>query len=181
MPITVGQTYPWTTVTGEDTSGWGAGGQLAGLGGIDFNALINLKKALQPKAPGPQLGGGYQRPSGGPVSPVANDIRAMNDWRNYFDTLLARGDFRPVEYSAHPYRNVVVAGSMMGKNLAAPSDPWLDMYRAAASSDQPTRSAQLAGLAQPEESQAEIAQRAYGYSPAYGYGVTEEKRKGGVT
>lgn len=53
--MTVRQTYPWTQATGGGARNIGA--QLAGLGGIDFNALLEAsRRAKIPPRPQPQLG-----------------------------------------------------------------------------------------------------------------------------
>lgn len=107
-----------------------AGAQLTGLGGIDFNALLQWMKKL--KEPEQKLPSIIQPRQQAAPAPSLNPIQQFDAWKNYFDSLSARGDFRPVEYSAHPFKNVIAAGSMMGQNLAAPSDPWIDLYKAAA-------------------------------------------------
>lgn len=61
--------------------------------------------------------------------------QAQQLWRDakFFDQMQGV-DFRPVELSGHPYKNMILAGQLQGMNLGAPSDPWVDVYSKSAAS-----------------------------------------------
>lgn len=135
----------------DTRSEYGAGGGLTttiGREGIEtrqpdfWTDFDRMKVRMKPK-PSPRASvqsEALSRPWSAPPAAAAPNpnqanptLAAVQQNMAWLDDLQFRhGDFRPVEYAGHPYKNLVPAGTMAGLNLAAPADAWIKTYQQAA-------------------------------------------------